>query len=528
MGLCERCARLLNDFKSFVVVKTATFVQKVKDVLRRISECCCSKTAPLSQEKLYCELMRRHEPKRGPRLSRLNSAKKCVPTAFLEVCCSLLQSEDLEVQRSVSLSVLGLLTDGNIKEEHIIGTGVLDTLVDLLQSGDCTVQCNASSCIALLASSDSYRDAIVSSDAVLPLLVLARAFDPEVQQNAVRALYNLTKSESTMRVLCEEGVIPVLALLLLSSDSEVQFYSCSALSNIATDPQYHTKMLLIGDSFLLKSLVSLMGSSVLKNSTQACQCLRRLTWNGEAQQQLVGLDWVCPLMTLLRAPELSSTDVALMLLSQLSAQPQYKETLVNLGVIPMVGELILMHVSNSVVVTHCAVTLTHLWNIVDSQQVVVDSECLSGLLLALLFDWNEDETLLRVLSCLNSLASFDSLRSRLVEKMAASHIGRLMDISSERESSDLSFVAGSVISKLDMNDELLKPHHRVIVGYLMRFLRNQEVRFQQLGIASVCNLKKCGGLQGSVYTLELEKELKRVQQQTDNTRQLLQMLQQDT
>ncbi|KAL7871850.1 hypothetical protein SRHO_G00068330 [Serrasalmus rhombeus] len=526
MGLCDRCARLLNDFRSLAKAKAAIFVQKLKDVVNKISECCCSEKALTSQEKPY-ELLRRHGVE-SKRISYLTTAQSRVPTAFLETCCTLLQSEDMEVQRTVSLSMLRLLTDSKIKEEHVIEMGILEPLVDLLQSGDHTVQCISSACIALLASSDSNRDAIVCSDAVLPLLVLARTFDPKVQQNAVRALHNLTKSERTMCVLCEEGVIPVLALLLQSADSNIQFYSCSAVSNIAAAPKHHAKLLQLGDRFLLKSLVSLMGSSVLKNSTQACQCLRSLTGNGEAQQQLVGLDWVYPLLTLLRAPELSSSEAAVMLLSELSAHPLNRESLVNLGVMPVLGELLLMYLPNSKVVSHCVITLTHLCDIVASQETVLETECLIGLLLALGFDWNEDDTLLSVLACVRSLASFDSLRSRLVEKMTASHVGRLVSICSESENSDLSFAAGSVISKLDMNDKLLKPHHRAIVGYLMRFLRNQEVRFQQLAIASVCNLKKGGGLDGMTCLLELERELNRVQQQTEHTRQLLQMLQQDT
>ncbi|KAL7888164.1 hypothetical protein AOLI_G00031380 [Acnodon oligacanthus] len=525
MGLCEQCARLLNDFRCLVKAKAAIFVQKLRDAVIKISDCCCSKKALASQEKPY-ELLRHGVE--SERTSYLTTAQSRVPTAFLETCCTLLQSEDMEVQRTVSLSMLRLLTDSKIKEEHVIEMGILEPLVDLLQSGDRTVQCNSSACIALLASSDSNREAIVSSDAVLPLLVLARTFDPKVQQNAVRALHNLTKSERTMCVLCEEGVIPVLALLLQSADSDIQFYSCSAVSNIAAASKHHAKLLQLGDRFLLKSLVSLMGSSVLKNSTQACQCLRSLTGSGEAQQQLVGLDWVYPLLTLLRAPELSSSEAAIMLLSELSAHPLNRESLVNLGVIPVLGELLLMYLPNSTIVSHCAITLTHLCDIVASQETVLETECLTGLLLALGFDWNEDDTLLSVLACIHSLTSFDSLRSHLVEKMTTSHVGRLVSISSESKNSDLSFAAGSVISKLDMNDKLLKPHHRAIVGYLMRFLRNQEVRFQQLAIATVCNLKKGGGLDGMTCLSELERELNRVRQQTEHTRQLLQMLQQDT
>ncbi|XP_072530435.1 uncharacterized protein [Salminus brasiliensis] len=530
MGLCARCARLLDDFKTFITAKTASFVQKVKHVADRISECCCWKNTAVSQQK-PCALLRRHGEKREPRprgTSHLSTVRNRGPIVFLETCCTLLQSEDMEVQRTVSLSMLSFLTDSKVKEEHIIEIGVLEPLVDLLQSDDNTVQCNSSACIALLASSDSNRGAIVSSDAVLPLLVLARAFDPKVQQNAVRALLNLTKSVSTMDVLCKEGVIPVLALLLQSTDSEVQFYSCSALSNIAAVPEHHPKMLRIGDRFLLKSLVLLMGSSVLKNSTQASQCLRSFTLNGEAQQQLVGLDWVCPLLTLLRAPELTSPEAGLMLLSRLSAHPPKREALVNQGVMSVLGDLLLTHLSNRTVVTHCAIILNYLWDVVERRQVALEAECLSGLLLALEFYWNEGDAVLSVLFCLYSLACFDSLRSCLVNKMTASHVGRLVSLSSESENPDLSFAAGSVISKLDMNDRLLKAHHRAIVGYLMRFLRNQEVRFQQLAIASMCNLRKGGGLDGMAWGLDLERELNRVQQQTEHTSQLLQMLQQDT
>ncbi|KAG9282799.1 vacuolar protein 8-like isoform X2 [Astyanax mexicanus] len=531
MELCERCARLFKDVEALIKEETESFVQRVKGVAGRISKCCgWGKTSAVPHEKLY-ELLRRQHLKRESS-SRLNHHLPTVQnrdsTVLLETCCTLLQSDDVEDQRTVTLSMLNLLIDRKVKEEHVIEMGLLEPLVDLLQSGDNTVQCHSSACIALLASSDSNREVIVASDAVLPLLVLARAFDPKVQQNAVRALLNLTKSENTVDVLCKEGVIPVLALLLQSTDSEVQFCSCYALSNIAAVPEHHTKMLQIGDRFLLKSLVLLMGSSVLKNSTQASQCLRSLTLNGEAHNQLVGLDWVCPLLTLLRAPEHTPPETALMLLSQLSAHPPKRESLVNQGVIPVLGDLLLTHLPNPTIVTHCTVTFNHLWDIVESLQVPLPIECLSGLLLALEFHWKEDDVVLSVLICLYSLACHDSLRFGLVEKMTTTHIGRLVVISSESKNVELSFAAGSLISKLDINDELLKLHHKAIVEYLMRFLRSQEVRFQQLAISSVSNLKKGGGLGRMVTRVDLEQELNRVQQQTEHTRQLLLMLRQDT
>lgn len=67
--------------------------------------------------------------------------------------------------------------------------------------------------------------------------------------------------------MCQAGAIPVLVPLLQSSDSEVQFYSCSALCNIAAFQEHHSKLLSIGGHFLLKSLLTLISSSVERVSS---------------------------------------------------------------------------------------------------------------------------------------------------------------------------------------------------------------------------------------------------------------------
>lgn len=135
--------------------------------------------------------------------------------------------------------------------------------------------------------SESNRETILV-DGVLPLLALAKSYDSKVQQNAAWAVLHLTQSggnallwgchihtllycdsfflipEYSTNILCQAGAIPVLVLLLQSSDSEVQFYSCSALCNIAVFQEHHSKLLSIGGHFLLKSLLTLMSSSVQK------------------------------------------------------------------------------------------------------------------------------------------------------------------------------------------------------------------------------------------------------------------------
>lgn len=147
-------------------------------------------------------------------------------------------------------------------------------------------------CCGFLFHTESNGETIVL-DGVIPLLALAKSYDSKVQQNATWALLHLTQSggiisfklpcfrscgvhgdktflfffpDCSTRILCQAGAIPVLVLLLQSSDSEVQFYSCTALCNIAALQEHHPKLLSIGGHFLLKSLVTLMSSSVQKVS----------------------------------------------------------------------------------------------------------------------------------------------------------------------------------------------------------------------------------------------------------------------
>lgn len=145
--------------------------------------------------------------------------------------------------------------------------------------------------IPLSFHTESNRDAIMV-DGIIPLLALAKSYDPQVQQNATWALLHLTQSGAfyvtitiffiklteqaeilnlllffsdwSTRILCQAGAIPVLVLLLQSSDSEVQFCSCTALCNIAAIQEYHPKLLSIGGHYLLKSLLTLVSSSVQK------------------------------------------------------------------------------------------------------------------------------------------------------------------------------------------------------------------------------------------------------------------------
>lgn len=130
-------------------------------------------------------------------------------------------------------------------------------------------------------------------DGVRPLLALAKSYSSGVQRSATWALLHLTQSggldqppcsrpcvcfitpnnvsfftpDCSTRIMCEAGAIPVLLPLLQSSDSDVQFYSCSALTNVIAFREQRSKLISIGGHFLLKSLLTLMSSSVERVSS---------------------------------------------------------------------------------------------------------------------------------------------------------------------------------------------------------------------------------------------------------------------
>ncbi|XP_044230260.1 vacuolar protein 8-like [Thunnus albacares] len=554
-GFCKNCSRLLRDFAAYLRRVCRELGQKIRDFFRELCQCTCLRNTPdrsFLRKMTSIHLMYDHETQllNQESLQALNrlaasenpdlqmTAAVCylhlshhltspLPEAFMEPVMALLFSSDLDVQKTISLSLVNLLVKNNVCKEMVIEMGILVPILELFQSGDPTAQCHSCACVAMLASSESNRDAIMV-DGIIPLLVLAKSYDPLVQQNATWALLYLTQSDWSTRILCQAGAIPVLVLLLQSSDSEVQFYSCTALCNIAAVREHHPKFLSIGGHYLLKSLLTLMSSSVQKNSAQACRCLQTLSKNGLIQEQQMELDCVLPLKALLKTSTPAWTESALTLLSALSGHPPNNEILVNEGLLDVMGQLLHHHRSSSVVITHISKIITNLSSSCMGQQAVMESQCLSGLLRALVSPALSDETLLHVTSCLHHLMTWDPLKSKLSETVTSEQVSRLVKLSAQTHNLQLSYNCAAIISKLEMTGEitqLLRPHYITMSEYLLVFLKNKDVKFQHLGIVTIFNLKKDGEFSALLANSELEVQLWKVHAQTEETRRLLLMIQ---
>ncbi|XP_034072067.1 vacuolar protein 8-like [Gymnodraco acuticeps] len=556
-GFCEDCSRLLEEFNFHLRKVCREFERKIKPIFRELCECTCFSVSPESSYlrrkrrkrslSLNDEELQLHEEESLQTLSRLSASEDIelqktaamfylqlshhlnspLPDALLEPVMNLLLSSDLDVQKTISLSLVNLLVKNNVCRASVVEMGMLVPLLDLIRSGDSSAQSHSCACVCLLASSESNREAVML-EGVKPLLALAKSYDPREQQVASWALLLLTHSDWSRRLLGDAGGFPVLVLLLQGSDSEVQFYSCSALCNISSARELHRKLLSIGSHFLLKSLLTLASSSVQKNSMQACRCLQTLSQNDLIQEQLMELDCVLPLQPLLKTSSAEWRESAVTLLSALTSHTPNKAVLVSEGLLEEVGQLLLHPTCSSVIITHSCRIITDLSSCSEGQQAVMEARCLSGLLGALLSPSLTDDTLIHLTSCLQNLMTQHPLQSELSVMITSEHVSRLVKLSGRSQNPQLSYNSAAVISRLEMTGEtlqLLKPHYVAMLEYLSVLLQNKDLKFQQLGLVTISNLKTDGDFSSLLSGGEVEDQLRTVHDQTEETRRLLQTIQ---
>uniref|UniRef100_A0A8B9UU50 Vacuolar protein 8 n=1 Tax=Anas zonorhyncha TaxID=75864 RepID=A0A8B9UU50_9AVES len=562
--LCGRCMQLLRDFVAFVQRMSSDLLHSIKECLTLIIKCSCLKQGSSKARQLYKPVLQPHERvtaqeflqhiERGFETSPLGKdplealrtlafsenpglqqsaalyylhmsqhMNIPLPAEHLEPFYALLRSADLEVQQMSSLSLVNFLLEGNIDKELVVQMGLLEPILDLLESDDPTVQCNSCACTMTLAVSESNRDAIGAARGVTPLLSLANSYDPRVQQNAVGAILNLTQSERIQQVLCKEGALPVLIFLLESPDSEVQYYSCAALSNIAVNAQHHEAMLRTGERFLLRVLTSLLSSPVDKVSSQACVCLRNLATSADTQAEMVSQDVLPKLCSLLASGSEAVRRASVALLWILSQHPHNQDALVCAELLQSLGTLLSAHTTDPVIAGHAACIIKNL-SLSKNRERIIESPCVEGLLQALLSIDIREDSLHYVTSCLAELTKEEGATLRMVQRMDEPLTKRLVRLAGQVEHTEPSFQAASIIQHMIDHEKmmrLLKCHIREIQAYLENFLSHQEIRFQQLGISTFCRLQADPEFSLAFRKSQMAKLLQQVRQQTEETQELL-------
>ncbi|XP_043542008.1 vacuolar protein 8-like isoform X2 [Chiloscyllium plagiosum] len=559
---CDSCSQHLKNFMELIQRASENLLQKIKYFFASIQHCCCLKRNKPESKRFYKPVLQQHEKEAAQQfLQHVEESKvidtECLealrtlaasenpslqqsaalyylhiseqlknelPEEYLEPYYDLLRSNDLEVQRKASLSLVNLLVEGNVNKETVVQVGLLEPILELLHSGDATVQCNSCACVATLATSVLNRNAIASEGAIKSLLGLAKSYDPRVQQNAAGAILNLTRSENTQHLLCKEGALPVLILQLQSPDSEVQYYSCSALTNIASNPQHHPSMLQIGDGILFNMLQGLMSSTVVKVCCQACYCLRNLFLNADIQDDIVAMNYLPQLHELLKFSNKLVNEAALSVLSILTENHSNTAAIVSENILKILGKLLLIYRTNPRVSNYVGNIIQKLATS-KTQQDIIDSRCVVVLLQVFGLLTIHDESLLYVTACIAQLTNNEIIRTHVIQESDANIAAHLLMLSSQSGNIDLSFQAAYIISQLGQDEMftlLLRPHIREIVGYVLRFLKHQEIRFQHLGLLTIRNLRKDSHFAAVFSERQLIEQLNNVSQQTTEIQDLLQ------
>ncbi|KAG8444443.1 hypothetical protein GDO86_009574 [Hymenochirus boettgeri] len=565
--LCDRCMELMRDLVNFVKRLSCRIVEQIKECMVLISQCCCMKGKRSTARKLYEPVLQNHERQAAQEfLNHMESGlgerqlgketldalrilafsenadlqhsaalyylhmsqylTSQLPPEFLEPYQALLQSSDLEVQQMSSLSLVNFLLEGYLNKELVVQMGLLEPILELLESGDSAVQCNSCACIMTLAISESNREAIGIAGGIRPLLTLAKSYDPRVQQNAVGAILNLTRSERIKSILCREGALPVLTLLLQSADSEIQYYSCASLGNIAANPEHHKAMLEIGDRFLLRMLVSLMSSSVQKVSSQACLCLNNLASNAEVRTYLQSMDIMPLLISLLNSSSKDVRQASITLLCTMTHPPGKMDAVLCEELLHNVAVLMQTERTNPVVVVHAACTIQNLGHL-DNIETIIQSQCFEELLIALQNPNNEEDTLQYVASCLSELTKYNITREQIINRKDKTLIRCLVKLAGQLEHKELSFHTASVIKQLLHSGKItsdLKHQMKEVQSYLMYFMGHPELRFQQLSIATLCILSEDPEFSMAFSQSRLKQQLEQLRQQTEETQALLRLV----
>ncbi|XP_039916728.1 uncharacterized protein LOC120751252 isoform X3 [Hirundo rustica] len=522
--LCGRCMQLLRDFIGFVQRMSSDLVQGIKECLTLISKCSCLKQNSSKNRQLYQPILQPHERVTAQEfLQHIETEFEMSPLGkdHLEALRTLSFSENPGLQQSAALYYLHMSQHMNIPlpMEH------LEPFYALLRSADLEVQQMSSLSLVnfLLEGNKSNREAIGAARGVTPLLSLAESYDPRVQQNAVGAILNLTQSEKIQQVLCKEGALPVLALLLESPDSEVQYYSCAALSNVAANVQHHKALLRPSGRFLLRTLISLLSSSMDKVSSQACVCLRNLATSADIQAEMVAENVLPKLCSLLASGSEDVRHASIALLWILSQHPPNQDTLACAELLQSLGMLLAAHKTDPVIVGHTACIIRNL-SLSKNRQRITESRCVEGLLQTMLLTDTQEDSLRYVTSCLAELAKQEGAMLHMVQWMDEPLTKCLVRLAGQLEHPEPSFHAASIVQHMIGHEKMMllwKHHIGEIQTYLKNFLTHQEVRFQQLGISTFCRLRADPDFSSAFRKSQMARLLEQVRQQTDETQELL-------
>ncbi|XP_058027089.1 uncharacterized protein LOC131192168 isoform X6 [Ahaetulla prasina] len=471
--LCTKCVQLLYDFAVSVKTLLSGLLLDIRECLAQIANCPCLKRKNVEMRQLYKPVLHRYEEEtaqeflqhieKGFEMSSLGKIS-------LEALKTLAFSDHPGLQMLAALYYLHISQDSvniHLSQEH------LETYYALLKSNDLEVQQISSlSLLSFLLEGNVTKEHVIEMELLEPILELLESDDIAVQDNSCACLMMLADSEACRNAIAAAGgTIPLLSLSK-SHDIGVQQNAIQAIFHL-TRSDFKP------------------GLHLSQEFSHKC--------NKEIQQNSV---------------------ILLQILSQHSGN---QDALMSEEMLQILGELLLTWRTDTVIVGHMACLIKNLSRSKNIQKIL-KGPCIKGLLQAIHSVYLLEDSLSYVISCLAELVKHEGATAHIVALMDEPLINHLVKLANQVEQTELSFQAAFMIKHLVRHEEivsLLKTHMNQVQQYLMKYLIHREIRFQHLGITTLCALQKDPDFLAAFSNSELKKHLDEICQQTEIMQELL-------
>ncbi|XP_034274767.1 uncharacterized protein LOC117666294 isoform X3 [Pantherophis guttatus] len=461
--LCTKCVQLLYDFAVSVKTLLSGLLLDIRECLAQIADCPCLKRKNVEMRQLYKPVLHRYEEETAQEfLQHIEKGFEIssLGKISLEALKTLAFSDHPGLQMLAALYYLHISQDSvniHLSQEH------LETYYALLKSNDLEVQQISSlSLLSFLLEGNVTKEHVIEMDLLEPILELLESDDITVQGNSCACLMMLADSEACRNAIAAAG--GTIPLLSLSKSHDI---------------------------------------GVQQNAIQAIFNLTRSEW---IQRVLVRQSALPILTRLLESPD---TEV--------------QDALMSDEMLQILGELLLTWRTDPVIVGHMACLIKNL-SLSKNIQKILESPCIEGLLQAIHSVHILEDSLFYVISCLAELVKHEGTTAHIVALMDEPLINHLVKLANQVEQTELSFQAAFMIKRLVRHEEivsLLKTHMNQVQQYLMKYLIHREIRFQHLGITTLCALQKDPDFSAAFSNSELKKHLDEICQQTEIMQEFL-------
>ncbi|EXJ78847.1 vacuolar protein 8 [Capronia coronata CBS 617.96] len=199
----------------------------------------------------------------------------------------LAKSKDMRVQRNATGALLNMTHSVDDNRQQLVNAGAIPVLVQLLSSPDMDVQYYCTTALSNIAVDASNRKKLAQTESrlVQSLVQLMDSGTPKVQCQAALALRNLASDEKYQLEIVRARGLPPLLRLLQSSYLPLILSAVACIRNISIHPLNESPII---DAGFLKPLVDLLGSTDNEEiQCHAISTLRNLAASSDRNKQLV-------------------------------------------------------------------------------------------------------------------------------------------------------------------------------------------------------------------------------------------------